>query len=94
MVYIGIYGKGQKEICGKHLYSHFYTEGHLGIKDFLVMIIDGTNINNPTERKSFWIEKLCTYIHTGLNVREENCLGIKRDMIYYTFLYTFSIPET
>ena len=66
------FGKGQKEICGKHLYSHFYTEGHLGIKDLSVMIIDVTNVNNPTERESFWIEKLCTYIPTGLNVREEN----------------------
>ena len=65
------FGKGQKEICGKHLYSHFYTEGHLGIKDLSVMIIDVTNVNNPTERESFWIEKLCTYIPTGLNVREE-----------------------
>ena len=65
------FGKGQKGICGKHLYSHFYTEGHLGIKDLSVMIIDVTNVNNPTERESFWMEKLCTYIPTGLNVREE-----------------------
>ena len=28
--------------------------------------------NNPTERESFWIEKLNTYIPMGLNVREEN----------------------
>ena len=66
------YGKGQREICGKHLYSHFYTDGHSGIKDFLVKIIDVTNVNNPTERESYWIEKLCTYIPMGLNVREEN----------------------
>ena len=51
------YGKGQKEICGKHLYSHFYTEGHSGIKDFSVQIIDVTDVNNPTERESFWMEK-------------------------------------
>ena len=66
------YGKGQKKICGKHLYSHFYTEGHSGIKDFSVQVIDVTDVNNPTERKSFWIEKLKTYIPMGLNVREEN----------------------
>ena len=65
------FGKGQKEICGKHLYSHFYTKEHLGIKDLSVMIIDVTNVYNPTERESFWMEKLCTYIPTGLNVREE-----------------------
>ena len=52
------YGKGQKEICGKHLYSHFYTEGHSGIKDFSVQVIDVTDVNNPTERETFWIEKL------------------------------------
>ena len=66
------YGKGQKEICGKHLYSHFYTEGHSGIKDFSVQVIDVTDVNNPTERESFWIEKLKTYISMGINVREEN----------------------
>ena len=85
------FGKGQKEICGKHLYSHFYTEGHLGIKDLSVMIIDVTNVNNLTERESFWMEKLCTYILTGLNVREEFRiiyvkLGYKRDRIWHTFL--------
>ena len=42
-----------------------------GIKDLSVMIIDVTNVNNPTERESFWMEKLCTYIPTGLDVREE-----------------------
>ena len=47
------YGKGQKKICGKHLYSHFCTEGHSGIKDFSVQIIDVTDVNNPTERESF-----------------------------------------
>ena len=66
------YGKGQKEICVKHLYSHFYTEGHSGIKDFSVQVIDVTDVNNPTERECFWIEKLKTYIPMGLNVREEN----------------------
>ena len=42
--------RGQKEICGKHLYSHFYTEGHSGIKDFSVQVIDVTDVNNPTCR--------------------------------------------
>ena len=35
-------------------------------------VIDVTDVNNPTERESFWIEKLNTYIPMGLNVREEN----------------------
>ena len=48
-------------ICGKHS----------GIKDFSVRIIDVTDVNNPTERESFWIEKLCTSIPMGFNVSEE-----------------------
>ena len=57
---------------GRDLYSHFYTEGHSGIKDFSVQVIDVTDVNNSTERESFWIGKLKTYIPMGLNVREGN----------------------
>ena len=39
---------------------------------FSVQVIDVTDVNNPTERESFWIEKLKTYIPMGLNVREGN----------------------
>ena len=28
------YGRGEKEICGKHLYSHYHTEGHSGLQIF------------------------------------------------------------
>ena len=52
-----------------HLYQHFYTEGHSGIKDLSVQIIHITDVHNPNERESFWIEKLNTYIPMGLNVR-------------------------
>ena len=47
-------------------------KGHSGIKDFSVQVIDVTDVNNPTERESFWIEKLKTFIPMDLNVREEN----------------------
>ena len=57
---------------GKHLYSHFYAEGQSGIKGFSVQVIDVTDVNNATERESFLIENLNTYIPMGLNVREEN----------------------
>ena len=40
-------------------------EGHSGIKDFSVQIIDVTDVKNPTERQSFLIEKLNTYIPMG-----------------------------
>ena len=65
------YGKGQKKIVvNTYIYLHFYIERHLGIKDFSVQVVDTTDVNYPTERQSFWIEKLCTNIPMGLNVRE------------------------
>ena len=66
------YGRGQRNIAGQHLYAHFYSEGHLGLRDFMVQVIDCTNVNNPTERESFWIEKLNCYVPHGLNLREES----------------------
>ena len=44
------YGKGQRGISGEHLYAHFYEEGHEGIENMIVKIIDKTNINEPTTR--------------------------------------------
>ena len=74
--------RGQKEICGKHLYSHFYTEGHSGIKDFSVQIIDLTDVNNPDgEIRMLIIRMEIRIILDGeikyilpmcFNVREEN----------------------
>ena len=55
-----------------HISIRKSRKGHSGIKDFSVQVIDVTDVNNPTERESFWIEKLKTYIPMGLNVREEN----------------------
>ena len=42
-----------------------------GLSDFLVQVIDVTDVNNPTERESFWIEKLNSYVPRGFNLREE-----------------------
>jgi hypothetical protein len=36
-----------------------------------VQVIDVTDVNNPTERESFWIEKLNSYVPCGHNLREE-----------------------
>ena len=63
------FGKGQRGICGQGLYSHFFEQGHKGLEDLRVQIIDVTDINKPNERESFWIEKLRTYCPRGLNVR-------------------------
>ena len=38
----------------------------------MVQVIDCTNVNNPTERERFWIEKLYCYVPHGLNLREES----------------------
>ena len=54
-----------------YIYAHFWEEGHSGLSDFLVQVIDVTDVNNPTERESFWIEKLNSYVPRGLNLREE-----------------------
>ena len=63
------YGRGQRNIRGPQLYAHFWGEGHSGLSDFLVQVIDVTDVNSPTE--SFWIEKLNSYVPRGLNLREE-----------------------
>ena len=47
------FGRGQREICGQHLYAHFFEEGHSGLRDFLAQVIDVTNLNNPSERGEF-----------------------------------------
>ena len=50
---------------------NIFLKGHSGLNDFRVQIIDVTDVNKPTERESFWIEKLNTYVPLGLNLREE-----------------------
>ena len=60
---INRFSKGQRGLSGQHLYEHFFEEGHSGLNDFRAQIIDVTDVNKPTERESFWIEKLNTYVH-------------------------------
>ena len=64
------YGKGQRGISGEHLYAHFYEEGHEGIENMAVKIIDKTNINEPTTREEFWAYKLNLFVPNGLNIRD------------------------
>ena len=65
------YGRGQTNVAGQHLYAHFFGEGHSGLCDLSVQVINCTDVNNPTERESFWIEKLNCYVPNGLNLKEE-----------------------
>ena len=68
------YGQGLRNINGQHLYDNFLGEGHSGLSDFRVQIIDSTDVIviNPTERESYWIEKINCYCPLGLNMREES----------------------
>jgi hypothetical protein len=66
------YRQGIRNINGRHLYEDFFREGHSGLSDFRVQIIDSTDVINPTERKSYWIEKINCYCPLGLNMREES----------------------
>ena len=38
------YDKGQRGIPGEHLYSHFFSNGHEGVNDMTVLIIDKTDV--------------------------------------------------
>ena len=42
------YEMGRRGIPGEHFYSHFFGEGHKGLMDVMVMIIDETNVEEPT----------------------------------------------
>ena len=70
---INRFSKGQS-LSGQHLYEHFFEEGHSGLNDFRAQVIDVTDVNKPTERESFWIEKLNTYVPLGLNLRRNTDL--------------------
>ena len=50
------YTKGRRNMSGGHLYAHFYEEGHEGIENMIVKIIDKTNINEPTTREILGIQ--------------------------------------
>ena len=59
---------GNRGICGEHLYAHFFNEGHQGIDEVQVQIIDVTDVARPTVRGSYWIDKLNCLALLGLNV--------------------------
>ena len=39
------YGRGQTNVAGQHLYADFFGEGHSGLSDLSVQVIDCTDIN-------------------------------------------------
>ena len=46
------YGQGMRHIAG---------EQHEGLADLRVIIIDKTNMNDPTQREAFWAYNLDTF---------------------------------
>ena len=64
------YGQGIRHMAGEHLYAHFFGEEHEGLADLRVIIIDKTNMNDPTQREAFWAYNLDTFVPKGLNVRD------------------------
>ena len=62
------YGQGIRHMAGEHLYAHFFGEEHEGLADLRVIIIDKTNMNDPTQREAFWAYNLDTFAPKGLNL--------------------------
>ena len=60
------YGRGQRGIPGEHLHADFFEDGHRGLEDVIVMIIDKTDVSKPVEREGIWVYKLnlLVYVHT------------------------------
>ena len=56
------YGKGQRGIAGEHLYLHFLLDGHNGVEDMSLKIIDKTDISDPVKREAFWAYKLNSFV--------------------------------
>ena len=52
------FGKGQSNICGEQLYSHFFSDGDSSLTNIPVQVIDLLDMRDFTVRKGFWIYKL------------------------------------
>ena len=63
------YGTGQRGIPVEHLYSHFFGNGHEGVNDMTVLIIDKTNVIEPTRREEFRAYKINLFAPRELNLR-------------------------
>ena len=54
----------------EHLYSHIFEDGHEGLSDLVVKIIDKTDTRDSTARESFWVYKLSTFLPYGRNLQD------------------------
>ena len=53
-----------------NIYSHFFSNGPEGVNDMTVLIIDKTDVKEPTRREAFWAYKLNSFVPRGLNLRD------------------------
>ena len=61
---------GVKGEYREHLYAHFSEDGHRGLEDVIVMIIDKTDVSKPEEREGFWVYKINSLVPHGLNLND------------------------
>ena len=63
-----LYGEGRRDFKQKTLLEHFYSHDHHRThNDMIVQIIDFCDPNDQEKRENFWMHKLRTLYHDGLN---------------------------
>ena len=62
-------GNGQRGICAEHLYAHFFEEGHFGLNDLEIQIIDVTD-KRLYEKGKLLGGKSNSFVPLGLNVKD------------------------
>ena len=68
-----LYGEGRRDFKQKKLLEHFYSHDHHGThNDMIVQIIDFCDPNDQEKRENFWMHKLRTLYHHGLNHKKIN----------------------
>ena len=55
----------------KHFHEHYCSDGHNGIGDWVITLIDRADtLKEPRKKELYWMYKLKTYALYGLNKRD------------------------
>ena len=73
-------------MTGEHLHAQFFEQGHNGINDMCVKIIDKTDINEPTKREGFWAYKLDSFTPQELNQRDFCLIRFSYNLEYIIYV--------